>query len=346
MKKRPLKRKREFSEFRRRKRVWDPATKVLMKQVGIGISLVTFFTLLISGIWYGTRLEPVTINQVGVEGGETIAHEEVRLVVEELLQGSYFGLIPKRFTVLYPEMAIWMAVADIDRVKNPRIQRVGTTLHITIDEYMPFALWCEEVGDGCYFIDDTGFAFTTAPQLVGSSLYRFVTLAQSPVKGQVMRSPEKLTNMIVFADSLDKDFSFPVLRIELDTVDDAFFILSGGGEVKISLRDVPAVLLENLRLVLETAEFSGFMPHSGQYIDLRFGNKVFVNDTLAEQVIASELPVEVVTENIEAPASESIVPAIVESAVPNEAPIATSVEPVVESEVTQVPEDVDDDEIE
>jgi len=55
----------------------------------------------------------------------------------------------------------------------------------------------------------------------------------------------------------------------------------GGGEFKVTLTQEPEQTVENLLVVLTSEEFQGIEPGSFQYIDLRFGNKVFVNEELA-----------------------------------------------------------------
>jgi cell division septal protein FtsQ len=330
MKKRPLKNKRTFADTRRRPRIIDPRTKLLIKQFFIGFSIFSLLAVIVTGIWYGTRIEAVTIDEILVSGGETISHDDIKSAAEGVLVGTYFGLVPKRFVYTYPEMPLWEAVAAVERVKNPRLTREGTVLKITIEEYLPFALWCHEFETAeCHFIDDAGFAFTRAPILQGSSLYRFVTLGQEPGKGKIIRSPEMLSDMITFAEALEADFRFPVLRIELDTVNDAFFILTGGGEIKISLRDAPTALLENLRLVLETPEFKDFSPRANQYIDLRFGNKVFVNDSLPEVPIDMVIPIEFAGDDVSDTTSiPSVVPTLIEAVDAVEAIPTTSVDPI------------------
>jgi hypothetical protein len=69
-----------------------------------------------------------------------------------------------------------------------------------------------------------------------------------------------------------------VRLVEVDAVRDAFFTIAGGGEIKATLNESPARTIENLNTILRSEEFSDLEPGNFQYIDLRFGTKVFVNE--------------------------------------------------------------------
>jgi hypothetical protein len=74
-------------------------------------------------------------------------------------------------------------------------------------------------------------------------------------------------------------------------VRDAFLHIVDGGELKVTLTQEPQVTVNNLNVVLTSEEFKGVQPGNFQYIDLRFGNKVFVNEVpLVELTEAVPLP--------------------------------------------------------
>ena len=113
------------------------------RQVGIGVILTCCIGLIITGIWYGSRVQSLTITAVEVVGGETIPHEEVRRLADEVLIGSYYRLVPKQFALTYPKTAITDRIKRLERVKNVQVERTsGTTLQIVFEEYTPAALWC------------------------------------------------------------------------------------------------------------------------------------------------------------------------------------------------------------
>jgi hypothetical protein len=207
-------------------------------------------------------------------------------------------------------------------------------LHITVDEYIPYALWCHEHHESdCLFVDNNGVAFAPAPDLEGGSLYRFFTLGTVPTIQSVLREGQTLTQVVTIAESLETNFLLPVTKIELDAVGDVFFRVVGGGEIKTTLSQTATTTLENLALVLSADEFSAIAPGTFQYIDLRFGNKVFVNDTLP--VVATSTDDGVATSSETVMANASVLDEVVQqladvtnspgnNPIPDEKPLATA----------------------
>ena len=264
------------------RRIIDPNKRMLLRQLIIGFGLFVLLGLIVSGVWYGTRVSSLTIVTINATGGETIDHRTVESSVQRVLDGTYGGLIPRRFAWWYPERDVYTALQAIPRLKNPHVERVsGTTLTVSYDEYVPTALWCNDRTDAeCLFIDGSGFAFTAAPKLTGGALLRFRTLGATPTIGNVMTTPEHLATMNEFIRLVSRNLKIEISSVEFDSADDVFYVLSAGGELRATLRDPALQVFDNLRTILASKEFTHIKPGNFQYIDLRFGSKVFVNEEL------------------------------------------------------------------
>lgn len=260
----------------------NPDTAVLLKQIGIGVLIFSIVAVLLVGVWYGTRIHQLTITTVGVEGGETIDHQELETLSQQALDGNYIGLVPKRFSWFYPREDIYKALQSNDRVHNVSITREGgTKLRINFDEYIPTALWCDGVeGADCFFVDQEGFSFTRAPNLTGGSFLRFITTEREPRLKETLMDKDYLLKASSLVENLAEQNWF-VSVVEIDQVNDAFLKIAGGGELKVSLNDSQEKIVGNLLVVLNSAEFAHIEPGNFQYIDLRFGSKVFVNEEIA-----------------------------------------------------------------
>lgn len=325
MKKRPVKSTNRLVLKKKRRRTIDPATRQLILQILVGFGVLLFLVLCVTGVWYGSRVAALTITTITVEGGETISHTEVEAIAQAALEGSYLTLVPKRFAWTYPQETITAAVAGMSRVKNPVVERVsGTKVHITVDEYIPYALWCSEAAEtNCLFVDSDGVAFAPAPHLEGGSLYRFISLGTEPAVPAVLRDAGALAHIVTVADALDVNFLLPVTKIELDSVGDVFFRVVGGGEIKVTLTQSPTTTLENLALVLSADEFTDIAPGAFQYIDLRFGSKVFVNDTVPTVATTIEETALAATDE-EVSVLDDVVQQLTELTSASETPVATT----------------------
>lgn len=256
------------------------AAGTFIRQFFVGILLTLMLLLIGAAIWYGSRLELFTITTVMVEGGETIDTAAIKQLAEDELAGDYYRVVPKRFAWTYPEARILAMAASQPRVSSASVHLADDqTLIIRVREYTPAALWCPppEGHDPCVFLDETGYAFAAAPALSGSALFRYSD-GQAPAIGAGPFSPAFVKDTDAFAMAMRGEFGFPVDRIEKIGSDEAVFFVLGGGALKASLRQPIADTIDNLRVLLNSDAFRHLRPGGFQYIDLRFGDKIFVNE--------------------------------------------------------------------
>lgn len=266
---------------KKRKRYLDPGILFLVKQVFLGIFVFTIITALLASIWYVTRLDFFTLEDITVEGGYTIDKNLVKTKAEAELTGDYLKLIPKKFSYFYPKDKLLLTISEVPRIKDVVVERKSRNgIHISFEEYLPDALWCNpNPSDQCYFIDDLGYAFSPAPNLLGSSLVRYISLENENDLKHNLTEPENYIKTKQFID-LVSQIGWFVTRVELDAVGDVFYTFERGGEVKASLVDESDKVVKNLQTILESDEFSHLDPGTFLYVDLRFGSRIFVNEEI------------------------------------------------------------------
>ena len=265
-----------------RKKKVKKQLSVLQKQGILGVLLAVLLGLIITGIWYGSRIDSMQITDVRVVGGETIPHSQIQQRAEAALEGAYLSLVPRRFIPFYPKEAIAQQVSTIERVRHVDVSREDQTIVVVFEEYVPYALWCAQAQDaGCLFIDHTGFAYTQAPELEGTAFIRYIDIDRAPERGITAFPKTFLSDTQLFSELLEDELDLYVTHVTKYKEEDTEYTLSGGGIIKTS-QNVPAqVTFENLRTILTSEAFSHLAPGAFQYIDLRFGDKVFVNETVA-----------------------------------------------------------------
>jgi cell division septal protein FtsQ len=268
---------------RRQFKAANPGTVLIVRQIIIGVMIASFLGLLLTTVWYGTRIDSFTITDVVVSGGETISHKQVEDIARQKLNGSYIKFIPHAFAFLYPHEGIVEAIREIKRIKNLSVVRTsGSKLTIKFDEYMPHALWCKEsASEGCFFLDENGYSFSPAPSLSGGSFLRFVSIAMDPqehTQAFEVDQYKKVHELVaLFAQA-----GWYISKAEVDGAGDVFFSIVDGGEFKVSLKQSAQETMANMLTVLNSEKFSHIKPGNFEYVDLRFGSKVFVNEvTLA-----------------------------------------------------------------
>jgi hypothetical protein len=235
--------------------------------------------LLVAAVWYGTRITALTITAVSASGGDTISHAELVALAEAELEGTYIGIVPKRFAWLYPQQRITEAVAAVPRVSQVVVERVsGTELSIAVSEYQPDGLWCAAVASTtCVLLDPSGYPFAPAPDLRGGSFIRLIALGADPAVAKQPWTTEDYRTIRQLTTALT-DQGWPISHVEIDVMRDVFLRIVGGGEFKMTLTLPIEESINNVLTVAGAEEFDHLAPGNFQYIDLRFGNKVFVNE--------------------------------------------------------------------
>ncbi len=247
-------------------------------------SLIIGPIILVSWLaWYFVHLSAFTLQKIEITGGETVPHQNLEAVINQELNGTYYHLVPKRFAYFYPEEEILNKLRAIPRIKDISVHREdGRTLIVSFTEYKPHALWCSvastEELQPCFFIDDSGVAFAEAPSLKGSALLRYVDSRKNPAMHEQAFSYELLRTGKDFSMGIGKRFNLAVEYLERVNDNEIFVHLSTGGVLKISGDKPVEDTLNDLAAIFADKQFAHLTSGNFIHIDLRYGNKVFVQE--------------------------------------------------------------------
>lgn len=259
--------------------------------------------VLLAGVWYVTRLPSFTITSVEVTGTVTIDSQALETRLEHMLDERYIFFIPKRFFYTYPHDALVADILRETRVEEVTVVRVGTELSVAVTEYAPRALWCKEVystvNEGCVFISDTGAAFAEAPPLSGSVFRRYAEEGRMPQSGAVFSSSTYMHVTEEFSLALLREHGMQVTAIVKTADGDVRYRVLGDGEIIVA-EDTPIQeVFENLDSILSSSEFAHIAPSNFIYIDLRFGDRVFVKEkAVQENLVLDEVSDDEETEEV------------------------------------------------
>lgn len=271
-----------FFKTKKKGRSTQNPKSMVRKQIIIGILLTCAIGLLLTGVYHGSRIPSMQITKVTVIGGQTIPHARIEKQAKEVFAGSYFKLVPKSFRWTFSESAIESRLAQNDRVKNVQVAITDSdAVTIVYDEYIPVALWCEESKEStCLFLDQTGYAFAPSPVLDGGAFVRFIAAKTTPQKSTQAFSSDFISENTDFVELLQDELDLYVTEIKVLEDYDIEYTVSGGGVIKVSQSIDLEKSFKNLRTILQSDDFSHLTPGSFQYIDLRFGDKIFVNEEI------------------------------------------------------------------
>lgn len=241
------------------------------------IALLVIILLAFGGVLYQVWQSPVRISQVEIFG----ADQSFAKYAHAAMEGSYLGIVPRNSTFLYPARAIRAAIMrEHPNVAAVSIFRKGLTgLSIKVSERVGIARWCGKaptpgVEEYCYVFDANGLVFAPADQSAApiNSFTLYGPLrddAQEPLRAE-LASAENLPSTFDFARQLDT-FGSAVTRVVIrgDEVDQH---LESGTRVTYVLGNE-----QNAFTALVSArENLNLADGSVEYVDLRFGQKMYV----------------------------------------------------------------------
>lgn len=246
--------------------------------------LVPLALLLIYGVHFVSYSAPLSIRTITVTGAHDVDPQILRSYIESYLRDRAHGFVAHNNILSYDanvlSTTLKSAFPQLAKVEITRPSPLSQELVVTIVERHAFARWCLR-DDACYLMDDKGYIFAPidssnaeSPAAVPSTQHIFrggITAEADPV-GQGFVSahlPWILLIMKVFDQAGHKPIGATV-----ENEQDVSVSLASGMSIKTSFgQDAPS-LTQNLRLILNSEELRDKQDQI-EYIDLRFGNRVY-----------------------------------------------------------------------
>lgn len=262
------------------------------------------FAALLAGMIAALRHPRARLSEIAVSGLEAISEQSVRDAVARELAGSYAFVIPRgSFFLTRPRTLAAMLERAIPRIKTAAVvKEFPDTLRVSVLERSPWGIMCQEAirsevggrrsetGTGsenpplstlhslpsvCVYIDETGFAFEPAPHSSGSLVIKVRSDGPPPAVGAHAVEPGLMERFRFLGGETERVAGTRVVEYRLlSGVPSEIRTLTEEGFEVIFRRDDD---FENVFRVLDRVlrhEIREKRPRL-EYIDLRFGNKVF-----------------------------------------------------------------------
>jgi len=227
-----------------------------------------------------------TYQHVTVTGAHSVASADVEKFVENKLGESSRGFVSGRNIFIYDYSSLSREIVDnFPTLKDAEVTRdaaIGNGLSVSVRERVPFAQWCEVGNPDCYLVDEDGVVFASAAGVATSSLptpYVFsgvlstssVSTVNAPY-GEVFAGTHFAGIKALLKMLHDSGVTPIAVRLENDS--DFTISLAEGYYLKISFGGDASMLTKNLALILNADALHG-KASLLEYIDLRFGNRVY-----------------------------------------------------------------------
>ncbi len=255
------------------------------------IALLAVFT----GLSYLSGLKQLNIAEVKINGNKSIDSEMAKIIAQKEITGNYLWFFPKTNILFYPKNNIKNELQnEFKRLKDAVFSiKDGKTLEISLIEREASYMWCntalpesDPAGQKCYFMDENGFIFDEAAYFSGEVYFKFYgkisAEENNPSSGSYF-AKENFYKFILFKKVLEDMRLKPVALYQEDNGDIKFFLseensLSIGPEIILKINSDFQKVAENLETALSTEPLQSNFKNKYsllQYIDLRFGNKVY-----------------------------------------------------------------------
>lgn len=251
------------------------------RRVFIVGACVLLFLALCGGVVYLTWAPFFRLTTVVVEGVTPAQVAEVEHVVRGQIAGGYMGVFAKNNMLLYPKDEVVQALTkDFPTLKDIVVRTSDRhTLLVSAVERQPSAVWCgaaPSTVENCLFLDETGLAYAASLDYTGVGYRKYFGRLSTSTQPEEYLSPQSFHALDVFVDTLEKKVSSTSLQyVFVDENNDVHVVYKNGFELRFELSADTANVLEKLQLVFMTAIFKQHALSDFEYLDLRFGEKLY-----------------------------------------------------------------------
>lgn len=240
------------------------------------IFLVVIVVLFVWGIVSLLRIDALQVTDVSVVGAREVDPTVLHAEAAAEAAGEQYPFIPKSFFLFYPRQTIIASIlashSEIDSVKMRRRGFKG--MEITISERTPRAVYCLS---SCFYVDIDGLVYRTASSSDGYVRFRDLRPEYqdaSPI-GRTLLDKETFKDIVEFSGKLGS-VGMHLLEVQIQPGGD-LRIDTREGMLVISAKEPIPAQFEFLKTALSQPMFKNAdgSVHSFDYIDLRFGKKIF-----------------------------------------------------------------------
>jgi hypothetical protein len=243
--------------------------------------------LLIAGFFWLMQKPFMRISDFGVRGLDTLEAAEIISVSKENLLDKHLLFIPRDNFIFYSKRKIKDALFEYDaRIKEIDIDasRHGD-LTITIEEYKPEYLYCKET---CFYTDSNGYVYRSA-EGVPRELY---IVFEDEVDTEPLRAnfvPEfwlEVESLLNFFNEEGVGIRTVVYEGGVDFV----FYTYDDAAIKVDFDESLRTLHKYLGIFIDSNR-DLVLSGSLEYIDARFGKKIFYKRNIEEEEVSEELEI-------------------------------------------------------
>ncbi len=240
--------------------------------------------LIIAGLAWLSHASFLRVTDVMVTGTQSLPTSTLADYARKQMEGSYLLLFAKDDIFLYPRASIQAGLLK----QYPTLRQVDVhakdfhTVEVAVAERQPVALWCPSAGSGqaggCLYMDEGGLIYAPAPTYNDNPYISYsgpVATTTEPRLRQFLTSERFQSLAALVAALAQKEPNDPLTKVAVDDSLDARAYFSDGFVLIFSLKDDGGDVFQRFNLALQSDAFTGKTLSDFEYLDLRFGDKLY-----------------------------------------------------------------------
>ncbi|HEY4501492.1 MAG TPA: hypothetical protein VJJ20_00270 [Candidatus Paceibacterota bacterium] len=232
--------------------------------------------VLLFGIVAGlSHLPFLQVRVVEVSGTATLATSTLESYIKNEIAGQFAYVFPKKNIFLYPKQAIALGLlAEFPELQAADVHAQNFhTIAAEVAEREQKALWCQD--EHCYLMDQSGAVYVPAPAGT-EGLVAYHGKATGERLPRQYLSAKGFESLFALVDALSQKPSLGIVEsVYVDAQGDAQAVFASGFELKFALSDAGGDVFERFSLALGADPFLGRSLAAFEYLDLRFGDKLY-----------------------------------------------------------------------
>jgi hypothetical protein len=231
--------------------------------------------LFVAGMVALSHASFLRIESVSIVGAKTTSPEKIKTLAQEQLEGAYAYLFARDNIFIYSKKDIQTSILEENPIiKNVEVEAVDFhTIEITLVERSPKALWCK--GE-CYFLDEDGVVYADAPAFSSPVYVSYKGKAQDGGLPKQFLTIDSFHSLSALIDALSQTQpTNPITEVSVDSYGDVHARFQNDFVLIFALSDESGDVFERFTLALTAEPFKNHSLSDFEYLDLRFGDKLY-----------------------------------------------------------------------
>lgn len=266
--------------------------RIKRKKAETAFAYISLFLALIFALTnFIFHLDQLYIKEIKISGNKKVPADDIFRVAKNALAGKYYGLYPRNNILIYPKDAVGKSILrNIPWVASVGVVGAKNSIFIDVKEREPKYLWCDDPAKPileltCYYLDKDGYTFDKSP-LFSDHIYLefYGGNKRGGYMGRYILPENILSGLLEVESSVegliknDTDLLGRVYGIDIHNNGDYDLLMVNGDHRWKIMFNLNVNVPKKLSAVLTSPFFITEIKNKDrvlQYIDLRFGKKVF-----------------------------------------------------------------------